>query len=634
LIPEPRALQLQPIRRRVLTSLLAGIAMLVLLCTSSIGLIAAAHRSLAMQTSAVDDLSDYRRLLSQAISLQETTVLDYQLTQRAESVKVFAQAGRDEAAAEARLMDLVANNPVLSGNANDVVSLAATWRREWADPVMKLIEAGRTIPATGPLSNDEGERRFAQVQLALKQLDDGIDQRRSVTAASQQAVSDTLIILIVGASIAFGVGLLLLGIWLLRTVSAPLARLSQTAASLVAGQEVRFRAERDDEIGTLAEVLERLRGDVEGRYATALADAERSATYSKLADLISFSATEDQLVEAAMRAIRRLTGIAQCDIQLSDPSRYRWLVAGSSGEAGPPVGPPGPSDRLDLCPGVRRGSVFVIPDVGDDLAVRCPAHPTLQGAAACVPMMALGQVAGVIHIAAPDGNLGGDTVPIVARIAEQIAIALVNTRLMRTLEGLAMTDSLTGLHNARFFDSFLKQQLALGERDNRPTGLIMIDVDHFKEFNDEHGHPAGDEALRSFGRVVKAAIRASDVVARYGGEEFIVALPSSNQEETRGVAEKLRLAVEEMVIEIAPGRYAHATISLGVVATDQQHFDQKGLVAMADKALYRAKEGGRNQVAVAPSAARSRTLAARRRLRRTLPEPPIPIARRSRAKPA
>ena len=89
-------------------------------------------------------------MLIQAISLQETTVLDYQLTHRAESVKVFAQAGRDEAAAEARLLDLVANNTVLAGIANDVVSLAATWRREWADPVIGVARGGPHHPGDGP----------------------------------------------------------------------------------------------------------------------------------------------------------------------------------------------------------------------------------------------------------------------------------------------------------------------------------------------------------------------------------------------------------------------------------------------------------------------------------------------------
>lgn len=275
-----------------------------------------------------------------------------------------------------------------------------------------------------------------------------------------------------------------------------------------------------------------------------------------------------------------------------------------------------------------------MPDVEDDLAVRCPAHQTISGAAACVPMMALGQVMGVIHLSFPNGPKAAENVGIVTRVAEQIAIALANTRLMKTLEGLAMTDALTGLHNARFFDSFLEQQLLATERDSQPLGVIMMDIDHFKQFNDTHGHPAGDEALRAFGRVVRSALRASDVVARYGGEEFIVALPGAGQEETRRVAEKLRAAVAEMVIEIGPGRYARTTISLGVVATDEQRLDRKGLVAMADAALYRAKEGGRNRVATAPNSERELESASRRRRGGTPSDAPIPISTPAKTKPA
>jgi diguanylate cyclase (GGDEF)-like protein len=381
-------------------------------------------------------------------------------------------------------------------------------------------------------------------------------------------------------------------------------------------------------------VLEQQRLDAERRYAIAVSEAERSATYNKLAELISFSATEDQLVEAAIRAIQRLTSVPNGDIQLANPSQNRLVNAGAWGESEALIGQPVPIDRMDRCPGIRRASAYLIPDVTDELAVRCPAHSPTSGAAACVPMMALGRVVGVIHLRFAGSGDPGETVAVVARVAEQIAIALANTRLMKTLEGLAMTDSLTGLHNARFFDSFLEQQLAAAERDATPLGVIMMDIDHFKRFNDTNGHPAGDEALRTFGRVVKAALRASDVVARYGGEEFIVALPNTGQEDTRVVAEKLRQAVEQMVIEIGPGRYARATISLGVVATDQHHLDQKGLVSMADAALYRAKEAGRNQVATTPTSQADIETATLRRRGDVKSLAPIALPRRPRARPA
>jgi diguanylate cyclase (GGDEF)-like protein len=254
-------------------------------------------------------------------------------------------------------------------------------------------------------------------------------------------------------------------------------------------------------------------------------------------------------------------------------------------------------DRIDRCPGIRRSSAFVAPDLADDMAVRCPAHERPIGSLACVPMLALGKIVGVIHL---ESGIAGSFDPaalrLVTRVAENVGLAMANARLMRTMEGQAMTDPLTGLRNTRFFDPYLEQELESARRDQQPLSVLMIDIDHFKAFNDAHGHPAGDEALRAFARVIGGSIRVSDVAARYGGEEFIVALRHVDLDEARAIAEKLRASVEQMVVELGPGRYAKITASFGVASTGPNVPDQKSLVALADAALYRAKEAGRNRV--------------------------------------
>jgi len=633
LISDPKP-PIQPIRRRLLTSLFVGLGLLAVLAISSIGLVASSAQSQALETVTINALSAARRQLISTTSREQTAILDYELSYFQQAVDEFNAATADEVVFSSRLVDLTRDDPELARVTDRVVALAAAWREEWAKPLLASLRAGGLPPATGPLSQEEGQRRFSAVSATFEEFDQLIEERRASTDAMKQASMHGLAAVIAGASLAFGTTLLMLSVWLIRTVSGPLARLSQTAASLVAGKSVSFRAERDDEIGTLARALEQMRLDVDARYTTALSEAERSTTYNKLADLVSFSTSEDQLVMAAVRAIRRLTSVPSGDIELANPSQNRLVIAAAWGEPAAEIGRPVPIDRIDRCPGIRRASAFIVLDVEDELAVGCPVQPSTKGAAACVPMMALGQVVGVIHLALPDGHSAAETVAVVARVAEQIAFALANTRLVRTLEELAMTDSLTGLHNARFFDAFLEQQVAASDRDSKPLGVIMMDIDHFKQFNDTHGHPAGDEALRTFGRVVKAVLRTSDVIARYGGEEFIVALPGAGQAESRGVAEKLRKAVEEMVIEIGPGRYARTTISLGVVATDEHRLNQKGLVAMADAALYQAKDGGRNRVASAPTSAVGLAAAAGRRRGPLTAADPISIANPARSKPA
>jgi diguanylate cyclase (GGDEF)-like protein len=255
-------------------------------------------------------------------------------------------------------------------------------------------------------------------------------------------------------------------------------------------------------------------------------------------------------------------------------------------------------DRIDRCPAIRRATIYSVDDLSDELAFRCPAHPALQGAMACVPLLAMGQPIGVIHLEA-ERPFAPDILTLAGRIAEQVGVAIANTRRIRTMESLAMTDGLTGLRNPRFFDGHLEQELAAAARDSQPVSVIMLDLDHFKTFNDQHGHPAGDEALRVLGRVLRASIRASDVAARYGGEEFVVALHHTGLEGAALVAEKLRHAISAAIVEIAPGRFARITASFGVASTERQDADLRGLLAAADAALYEAKTSGRNQIRIA-----------------------------------
>jgi diguanylate cyclase (GGDEF)-like protein len=231
--------------------------------------------------------------------------------------------------------------------------------------------------------------------------------------------------------------------------------------------------------------------------------------------------------------------------------------------------------------------------------VTCPAHPIEHGSVLCIPLLALGQTIGVLHLARDAGGFTSDDRGQAGRLAEQVALALANARLLRTMEGLAMADPLTGLYNMRFFDPLLERELTISVRDASPVGLIMLDIDHFKPFNDTHGHPAGDAALRAFGALLRSTVRESDTVARYGGEEFVVLLRGADIAEAAMVAEKLRAAVEDMVVELGPGRFGRVTASFGVASTNVHGHDRTNLIAVADRALYQAKELGRNRIVVA-----------------------------------
>jgi diguanylate cyclase (GGDEF)-like protein len=420
------------------------------------------------------------------------------------------------------------------------------------------------------------------------------DRMSTTLRASEEQGRETSLGLVV-AALALCLGTLFLGRWIIRVVTGPLQRLNETAFAQLSGERVQFVAERDDEVGALAVVLERLRLMLDQRYSEAQSEAHLAATMNKLSDLIAFSSAEFEVIDGTVRALGRLVTTRRGDVQLCNASRNRLIYAGSWGPQPPGLDTPVPVDRIDRCPAIRRAAPFLVQDVDDDLAVLCRAHPQESGSLACIPLIAMGQPIGVIHLES-DSPISEATVDVAMRIAEQVAVALANTRLITTMESLAMTDGLTGLRNARFFDTQLEQELAAAERDREPLSVLMIDIDHFKKFNDTYGHPAGDEALRVFGRTVRTSVRASDVPARYGGEEFVVALRHTDLEGAVAVAEKLRDAVSRAIVEIGPGRYGRLTISVGVAEADLGHIDQKGLLARADAALYRAKSGGRNRV--------------------------------------
>ncbi len=164
---------------------------------------------------------------------------------------------------------------------------------------------------------------------------------------------------------------------------------------------------------------------------------------------------------------------------------------------------------------------------------------------------------------------------------------------------LARKDGLTDLYNHRFFNQLLETEVSRARRYNRVVSLLMIDIDHFKRYNDSHGHPAGDVALKRLAYLLRHSSRDCDFVARYGGEEFAVIAPEASTDSARRMAERIRSLVEEAEFDgeevMAGGRL---TISIGVATFPMQASDKRELVERADEALYRAKALGRNRVVV------------------------------------
>jgi diguanylate cyclase (GGDEF)-like protein len=329
------------------------------------------------------------------------------------------------------------------------------------------------------------------------------------------------------------------------------------------------------------------------RFGRSLArDARHSAVINRFTESTAYARNDLTVAASNLEALSLLVHMNAGVVHILNRSQDRAVPESSVGDAIVEVHP---IKALTECPGMLRGNIHVTPDARDVLSVRCPVYPATSGTLACVPLIS-GEPVGAVHLhwdrpgALPLRRLGD-----VNRLAQHAALAIANRRLLAALQGQASTDARTGLSNSRSFDVALE-----GELTNLSPGgslsVLMLDLDHFKDFNDRYGHPAGDEALRAFASVLLASIREQDLAARYGGEEFTVLLRGLSASEAVAVAERIRQRAESAVIPLAPGQTARITVSIGAATAPDQGTVRVRLLRAADEALYQAKEAGRNRV--------------------------------------
>jgi diguanylate cyclase (GGDEF)-like protein len=213
-----------------------------------------------------------------------------------------------------------------------------------------------------------------------------------------------------------------------------------------------------------------------------------------------------------------------------------------------------------------------------------------------------GEILGMLHLrgeAFRDAQATQRLKQTIERLVDQLSLSLTNIELRERLENMALRDGLTSLYNRRFLDEMLEHDLAKLRRSGKRAAVMLIDVDHFKRFNDTYGHQAGDEALRKVGAALLAAVRASDVVCRYGGEEFLVFLPECEAAEAMSKAEALRAAVQAIPLRVGGEAIPPISASFGVAMFPTVSDNRVELIQLADRALYRAKDAGRNRVMMA-----------------------------------
>ena len=255
------------------------------------------------------------------------------------------------------------------------------------------------------------------------------------------------------------------------------------------------------------------------------------------------------------------------------------------------------------CWALRLGSPHFVAPTG---AIRCQhAHEDTESYV-CMPVQGQGQILGLLHIAVDVSpstmRPARDTEQRVRAMTDRIGPALANLKLRDALREMALRDGLTGLYNRRYLEDAFSRELHRAERSGQPVAVVMVDIDHFKAFNDKFGHDAGDFVLSAVARTITKSIRPSDIACRYGGEELAIVLPDASLECAVERAGQMRLAIQATNLTHLGQSLPAPTASFGVAVYPANGTEPADLLKAADQALYRAKKEGRDRVCVAVKA--------------------------------
>ncbi len=426
--------------------------------------------------------------------------------------------------------------------------------------------------------------------------------RRSIETAQKQSYRQTIVIVLLALAVS-----IVLAAMVSRAVINPIQRLRDAAAQLGLGHmDTRISIHSKDELGELAVGFNTMAENLakaHERLKTSMGELEsrnlEAGTLSEMADLLQSCFTLEEASGVIASSAQKLFHGFSGAVLAFSASRNVLEANTTWGQSSPVERVFSPND----CWALRRGRLHH--SGSDDGAVRC-AHfgPDSRLPSLCTPLMAHGETLGILCLVTePNGGVPAPiselNVQLAVSVAEQAALSFANLKLREKLRYQSIRDPLTGLFNRRYLDESLERELPNAIRKNRSLGIIMLDVDRFKKFNDMFGHDAGDTVLRELGDYLAKFIRRGDLACRYGGEEFTLILPECSVEDTRRRAEELRISFQQLSIKHRDVVLGKVTLSLGVAALPDHGTTAVELLAAADRALLRAKEEGRDRVLIA-----------------------------------
>ncbi len=434
-------------------------------------------------------------------------------------------------------------------------------------------------------SFDELEDEFHRQIAALR----GHNQRAVAHAAEVKTQAD--LVVAAAALVGFVLTAALVG-WTGRSIRNSLRRV-EAVASAVAGGDIDRRAEIeiDDEIGRLGRAVNAMADKLKHMLDQALDDSERHRFGRELDAALEMADSEPDAYRVVQRAMAAVSPEHAMELLVSDSSQATLQRATEH----PGAGAPGCTvDSPYYCQAVRCGNSVTFSD--SEALSACPrlrGRPGTEGAisAVCVPLHFMGRALGVLHSVGP-AHLAMQPNQLVqlATIGTHAAARIGVVRAFERTQLQAATDAATGLANRRALEAAIRDLM----RKKQPFALLMADLDRFKMLNDTYGHLVGDDALRLFADAMKKAVRDHDIVARWGGEEFAIVLSGSDAQEGCNWADRARTGLAQA---LENGKVPKFTVSFGVAdSTMAERLDD--LLRIADEALYRSKEHGRDRATI------------------------------------
>jgi diguanylate cyclase (GGDEF)-like protein len=322
--------------------------------------------------------------------------------------------------------------------------------------------------------------------------------------------------------------------------------------------------------------------------------SNRVTTMAKMAELLQSCADLKDAFSVIAGMAPKVFPELRGAMLLFNSGRVVLEVAASWNDCTLPAPVFGPQD----CWALRIGHMHLV-KAGDRTA-ECHHAGALPHSYVCIPLMSQGEAIGILHFQCiGPADLTESELMLTTTFAEQAALSISNLRLREALRNQSIRDPLTGLFNRRYLEEMMERETRRAVRASTGLGVLMIDLDHFKKFNDTYGHDAGDAVLRETALFLAKSVRAEDIVCRFGGEEFVILLPMADLKATHARAERIRSKIRELNVVHQGQSLGAVTLSVGVAALPEHGTAYQMLLQSADAALYRAKHEGRDRVAVA-----------------------------------